>query len=171
VVEIVKDKFKMRPFAASDAMAFVAGLNNETVARDTTIELPWGLESAQWWISFITDAALKKPVPEQHFVIEIDGMLAGSIGLINIDGHKGEIGYWLLDSYAGKGIMTEVVAEMVKFGLDELGLVRIFAPVLSHNKASGRVLEKNGFELEGTLRKFYNKKGKYIDALCYAKVK
>ncbi|MCE3233544.1 MAG: GCN5-related N-acetyltransferase [Rickettsiaceae bacterium] len=168
---ILKDKFKMRNFEASDAAAMVAGLNTPTIERDTTIELPWKLESVSWWISFILDAAKREPISERHFIIEVDGKLAGSIGIINIDGHRGEIGYWLSDEYAGRGIMTEAVGEMVNYCIEDLGLVRIFAPVLTHNKASCRVLEKNGFELEGTLNKYYKKNGKYIDALCYAKVK
>lgn len=152
-------------------MAFVAGLNTKTIERDTTIELPWKLDSASWWISFITDAALKDPVPEIHFVIEINGALAGSIGIINIDGHKGELGYWLSDDYKGHGIMSEVVGEVANYGFDKLDLKRIFAPVLTHNKASARVLEKNGFMLEGTLHKYFKKGGKFLDALCYAMVK
>jgi ribosomal-protein-alanine N-acetyltransferase len=171
VVEILTEKFRMRPFVPSDAAAFVAGLNTKTIERDTTIDLPWKLDSADWWISFITDAALRAPVPEKHFVIEVDGRLAGSIGIINIEGHRGEIGYWIVDEHAGKGIMTEAVKQMVDYCIEDLGLVRIFAPVLTHNKGSARVLKKNGFELEGTLQKFYKKNGKFVDAWGYAKVR
>lgn len=161
----------MRPFKSSDAMAFVSGLNTKTIANDTTIELPCTMDGANWWIAFILDAEKKKPIPEKHFVIDIDGTLVGSIGIINIDKHKGELGYWLADKHFGKGIMTKAIKEMVSYCTKEIGLKRIFAPVLPHNKASARVLEKNGFELEGILKKYYRKDGKYIDALCYAYVK
>ncbi len=171
MVEITKTQFKLRPFKDSDAVAFVAGLNTETIERDTTINLPWILDKAQWWISFINDAANHTPISEVHFVIEINGELAGSAGIINIDGHKGEIGYWLTDNYSGAGVMTGVVAEVTKYGFEQLGLTRIFAPILPHNKPSARVLEKNGFAMEGILRKYYKKKNKFVDALCYAKVR
>jgi ribosomal-protein-alanine N-acetyltransferase len=163
--------FKMRSFKGSDAMAFVTGLNTKSIANDTTIELPCSLDSAKWWISFIQDAEQKKPIPEKHFVIDVDDTLVGSIGIINIDRHKGELGYWLVDKYSGNGIMTDVIKQMVKYCTDDIGLKRIFAPVLPHNKASARVLEKNGFQLEGTLRKYYYKDGDYIDSLAYAYVK
>ena len=171
MVEITKENFNMRPFKSSDAMAFVSGLNTKTIANDTTIELPCTMDGANWWIAFILDAEKKKPIPEKHFVIDIDGTLVGSIGIINIDKHKGELGYWLADKHFGKGIMTKAIKEMVSYCTKEIGLKRIFAPVLPHNKASARVLEKNGFELEGILKKYYRKDGKYIDALCYAYVK
>lgn len=163
--------FTLRPFKGSDAVALVSGVNSDTNARDTTLELPWSLNDAQWWLSFIEDAAEQQPVPEAHFAIEIDGQLAGSIGFINIHQQKGELGYWLVDKYAGNGVMTRVVEEMVSYCFDTLGMVRIFAPVLTHNKASARVLEKNGFELEGRLKKYFKKDGAFVDALCYAKVK
>ncbi|MDA0781064.1 MAG: GNAT family N-acetyltransferase [Rickettsiales bacterium] len=171
MVEISKDNFKMRPFKSSDALAFVNGLNTKTIARDTTIDLPCTMDAANWWISFIQSAEQKKPLPEKHFVIDIDGGLVGSIGIINIDKHKGELGYWLTDKHFGKGIMTKAINEMVRYCTKDIGLKRIFAPVLPHNKASARVLEKNGFELEGTLKKYFKKDGNYIDALAYAYVK
>lgn len=170
MVEIISDNFKLRPFRLEDAEEFYLGINTQTIARDTTIPLPWDFDSIKWWISFINEAALRFPITELHFVIEVEGRLAGSIGIINIDIHKAELGYWLKDEYAGKGIMTKAVGLVATHALQKMNLKRLFAPVLMHNKASARVLAKNGFEKEGILRKFYLKDGKYIDAICYAKI-
>lgn len=170
MVEIVSDKFKLRPFKDEDAHAFSVGINTKQIDRDTTIPLPWDYDSVRWWIGYITDAATRKPMPELHFVIEIDGRLAGSIGIINIDGHKAEIGYWLKEEHAGSGIMTKVVELISNHAFKKMNLKRLFAPVITHNKGSARVLEKNGFEKEGTLRKYYLKHGKLVDAYCYSKV-
>lgn len=168
VAVIAKEKLKLRSFGEQDIMPFVTGINTKTIERDTTIRLPCTIGGAAWWISFIQDAEKRNPLPEKHFVIEVDEQFAGSIGIINIDEHKGELGYWLVDQHVGKGIMTQAVATMVDYAINELKLVRIFAPVLPHNRASARVLEKNGFIYEGTLKKYYKKDGKYVNALCYA---
>lgn len=170
MVEIKSDKFKLRPFRDEDAQEFYLGINTSQIDRDTTIPMPWERDSISWWIGFINDAATRTPLPELHFVIEIDGELAGSIGIINVDVHKCEIGYWLKEKYSRKGIMTEAVKLITDYAFTKMKLKRIFAPVLTHNKGSAIVLEKNGFEMEGVLRKFYLKHGKYVDALCYAKV-
>jgi len=170
MVEIKTDSFKLRPFQSEDAEVFHLGINTNRIARDTTIPLPWSLDSVKWWIGFINDAATRQPITELHFVIEVEGNLAGSIGIINIDGHKCEIGYWLKEEYAGRGIMTKVVKLVIEHAFEKLRLKRIFAPILPHNKASAKVLENNGFQMEGVLKSFYLKDGKYIDALCYAKV-
>ncbi len=64
--------------------------------------------------------------------------------------------------------MTDVVKLVTSHAFKQMNLKRLFAPVLPHNAASVRVLEKNNYKKEGVLRKFYCKKGEYIDAFCYA---
>ena len=49
-------------------------------------------------------------------------------------------------------------------------IVRLYAPVFSPNKASMRVLEKCGYQLEGVLRKAIYKNGVYLDEHFYAKI-
>jgi RimJ/RimL family protein N-acetyltransferase len=45
---------------------------------------------------------------------------------------------------------------------------RVFARPFGTNLASQRVLEKNGFVLEGRFEKTLYKKGEYLDELIYA---
>jgi ribosomal-protein-alanine N-acetyltransferase len=45
------------------------------------------------------------------------------------------------------------------------------AHVFDFNIASARVLEKNGFVLEGLLRKHFRKDGKLVDARIYGLLK
>jgi RimJ/RimL family protein N-acetyltransferase len=52
-----------------------------------------------------------------------------------------------------------------------LKLKRISSRVFPFNEASRRVLEKNGFEFEGELRKDIKKNGRYYDSQMYAKIK
>lgn len=162
-------RFILRPFKPEDALTLSVRINTASIEKYTTIELPWSIDFAAWWISFISEEATKRPISEIHWVIEVDGEFAGALGIINIDVHKGEIGYWLDEKYKGQGIMTEAVKRVTEYGFKKMPLKRIFAPVLPYNKGSMRVLEKNGYELEGTFKKHFNKKGKLWDALIYAK--
>lgn len=66
--------------------------------------------------------------------------------------------------------MTGVVRAACAFAIAEWKLVRITAHVFELNKASARVLEKSGFELEGLLRKHHQKDGKFLDSKLYALV-
>lgn len=62
------------------------------------------------------------------------------------------IGYFLEKSHWGKGIATEAVHELVKFLFESVEVNRIQAEVMPFNERSKRVLLKNGFLKEGTLR-------------------
>jgi ribosomal-protein-alanine N-acetyltransferase len=75
------------------------------------------------------------------------------------------------EEYWGRGIATEAVGAVTQHGFDALGLVRIYAAVFDGNPASVRVLEKNGFEKEGFLRKSAIKAGRVVDQLLYARVR
>ena len=59
-----------------------------------------------------------------------------------------EIGYDLSKAHWGKGLMTEALRAIVKYGFDELGLQRIDADTLSENSRSVKLLERLGFRLE-----------------------
>ncbi|MGH9968651.1 MAG: GNAT family N-acetyltransferase [Pyrinomonadaceae bacterium] len=99
------------------------------------------------------------------------------IGVVSADNlelgatHMGEIGYWLAQPYWGQGIMTAAVRDYVRYAFDELRLLRLTAHVLEFNAGSARVLEKNGFKLEGRLRKHIRKDGELLDARFYGLLK
>ena len=61
--------------------------------------------------------------------------------------HKISIGYRFLESYWGRGIASETVALMTGYLLRKAGIEIITASTMVENKASARVLMKNGFAL------------------------
>jgi RimJ/RimL family protein N-acetyltransferase len=67
--------------------------------------------------------------------------------------------------------MTRVVGRLCERAHDEMGLSRIVAYVFPRNPASARVMEKCGFSLEGALRKYALKDGRFLDAKLYALVR
>lgn len=71
------------------------------------------------------------------------------------------IGYFLAEEYWEKGIASEAVSILIKFLFETVDINRIHAEVMPANKASMRVLIKNGFIMEGLLRQsaFWSGKG------------
>lgn len=84
---------------------------------------------------------------------------------------KAEIGYELHPDSWGQGIMTEVIKAVIQYGFKEIGLNRIEAFYDPENISSARVLEKNGFEYEGLLKKRFFEKGKFVDGAIAAIIK
>lgn len=61
--------------------------------------------------------------------------------------HKISIGYRFLEKYWGRGIASETVSTMVKYLLEQTPIEIITASTMVENKASAKVLMKNGFSL------------------------
>lgn len=92
--------------------------------------------------------------------------LVGGVTLSNIRRRAAQfvnLGYWMGQQFAGKGLMSEAVATTLPFVFDTLDLHRIHAAFLPTNTASRRVLEKNGFREEGFAEKYLQIDGRWED--------
>jgi len=116
----------------------------------------------------------KEQSPARTFGILFQEKLSGVIGVQDqhdIYRHSMELGYWIGEPYWGKGIATEAVSQMVKYVFDSLKKFRIQSNVYEHNKGSMRVLEKNGFRLEGIRKKAVLKNDILLDEYLYYKLR
>jgi len=97
----------------------------------------------------------------------------GSIG-IHITGDKAVFGYVLGRAYWGQGLMTEALAYLVNWSLEQPGIFRAYAFCDVENPASARVMEKAGMTREGILRRWHvapNVSPDPRDCIVCAKVK
>ncbi len=67
--------------------------------------------------------------------------------------------------------MTEAVRQICKLAFSKLDIIRISGAVYEPNTASRRVLEKNGFSLEGVRENAVFKSGNIYDLCLYGKLK
>ena len=81
---------------------------------------------------------------------------------------RASFGYALARRYWNQGIMTEVLARMLRFGFEVMDLNRIEATCDNENVGSYRVMEKNGMRQEGLLRQHMEFKGRVRDSRLYA---
>ena len=96
----------------------------------------------------------------------------GFLGLSRIDHRDGhaEIGYFIAREHWGRGYATEAVGLALRYAFEWLNLRKVYARVYEPNVASIRVLEKNGFELAGRLRKHHHVPGYgFVDELIFEK--
>ncbi len=107
--------------------------------------------------------------------IEADGQLAGCIGIerqTDVSRVSAELGYWIGEPYWGKNIATMAVAEMTHYVFAYFPLiVRLYARVFEYNKASMRVLEKNGYHLESIQKKSAIKNNRILDEYIWVKLR
>jgi RimJ/RimL family protein N-acetyltransferase len=128
---------------------------------------PYTHADGQGWIA-LTAA---EGDPQLQFAIDVDGQAIGGIGLKRLpEQHPQslEVGYWVGEPYWGRGIASEALARVTEYAFNKLGAERVQAQVFAYNLASARVLEKNGYTLEGRLRRAARKDGQIIDKLMYS---
>jgi RimJ/RimL family protein N-acetyltransferase len=93
-----------------------------------------------------------------HRVIEVDGVVAGTIGSFRIDDQL-EVTYWVGRAHWGKGIASAAL----QIVLAETAERPVYARAASDNIASLRVLEKAGFRRVGIDRGFASGRGEEIE--------
>jgi ribosomal-protein-alanine N-acetyltransferase len=118
-----------------------------------------------------------KPGSPTHFRLGVElketQELVGTLGFYayNKEHKRAEMGFDLLKSHWGKGIMTEAVRALIRYGFEEMELNRIEATVDPENIRSIRLLERMGFMKEGRLRKRHFYKVRYHDELVFGILK
>lgn len=163
----------IRPWQLADAEEQAALINNKQIQDNLRdgIPFPYTKQDAEEFIGKTLNA---EPDMSYIFAIIADGKLAGCIGLdrkANIHSRTAEMGYYIGQDFWGKGIATDAVKQASEYVFDHTDIIRIFAEPFSENAASCRVLEKAGFEFEGTLVSNAIKNGKALDMKMYALIK
>lgn len=164
------ERLRLRPFIVADGPAVQPLLNDREIIKNLGyIPYPYEPGMAEHWIA--THEAEYADGRQVVFAITRaeTGTLMGSIGLtLNFDHRQAELGYWIGRPYWGKGYGTEAAKAVIRYGIQVLGLVKVYARPFAYNTASQRLLQKAGMTREGVLRKHFCKWGEMMDMHYYA---
>ena len=160
----------LHKWTSTDKKALMALCNavDRTFLSDR-LPYPYTEADADWWLEMVAKNEGKEGVWRS---IWADGQLVGSISVERKDdggGAIGEIGYMILTPFWSQGIGTEAVTQICEIAFRELDLQQIVGNVFPENVASARVLEKNGFQLNGTMTGSIVKNGSLLDVKVYIK--
>ncbi|PTN04816.1 GNAT family N-acetyltransferase [Mangrovibacterium marinum] len=110
---------------------------------------------------------------DEVFVIWFNQRFAGLVGLKDTDylNLKTEIGYWLVESMTGKGIMTKCVKNLVDFLFSVMKLNRIQIKCGVGNEKSSAIPKRLGFTFEGVERAGEKHENRFIDLEVYSLLK
>ena len=166
-------KCRIRKWELSDAKDLAVALSNKKVQDNLRDGLPYPYteQDGKEFISAMLSADENETFA---FAITVDNMVIGSIGIFrqgNIHRQTAELGYYIAEEYWGKGIMTEAVKQICEYVFANSDIIRIYAEPFAYNIASCRVLEKVGFQYEGTLRSNAVKNGRVSDMEMYSLLK
>lgn len=163
----------LRELSINDAMD-ISRLMTYNISRSLwEVPYPYTIENA---LEFINSSHRDfKSLKAVNFAIQyknnLEGVnrIVGIIGLKNIDYDKKNtnLGYWIGEPYWGNGIATESVTLVINYAFSVLGLEEVYAYVYSENKASIRVLEKNGMTKKGEVNEYNQMSDRYKNSFKF----
>jgi RimJ/RimL family protein N-acetyltransferase len=147
----------------TDDVPFVQRLINDARVRTNLLaHAPKNRLQEEAWVESIDDDNVR-------LLVCVGGDPVGTIELKEPNQVWGtvEVGYMIDPEQWGNGYATEAVELVCRYAFDERRLEKVFATVYATNPASARVLEKVGFQQEGTLRKHAFADGERVDVRYY----
>lgn len=164
------EKYSLRTWEKEDAPALAKHIDNKRIwdnCRDG-LPFPYTIDDAHAFISNVCD----KELPE--FCICVDGEAVGNVGFVrgtDVERYSAEVGYWISEMFWSGGIMTDALRNAIEYYFENSEVIRLYAYVYTHNKASARVLEKAGFTFKCRMTKAAFKNGQFTDLFYYERIK
>ncbi|MEG3614761.1 GNAT family N-acetyltransferase [Isoptericola haloaureus] len=106
-------------------------------------------------------------------VLDRDGAIVGRVTLSDVvlgPFCNAHLGYWLASDLTGRGVMTAAVDAVAAHARDVVGLHRLQAATLAHNRASQGVLARTGFERIGYAPRYLQIAGTWQDHLLFQRI-
>lgn len=162
-------KLELRAYTLEDAQSLATLANDYEVSKYLRDFFPYPyLESDA--ISFLNRVTKLPKTSGIEFAITVDDEFAGAIGITfatDIYRKTGEIGYWLGRPFWNRGIISKAIEMIIAHTFENYPIHKISAEVFDTNLGSQKVLEKNGFILEGICQDHVYKNGVYHNVHLY----
>lgn len=166
---LVSDRLILDQIKPSDIPEIVTYAGNIKIVENTrTMPHPYFEEDAIAWMNMANEGFKAKN--NYMFAIRFKDTQAfmGGIGLtLDVANNRAELGYWLAEEFWNKGFTTEAVHTILKFGFEQLKLNKVVAVYLTTNKASGKVIIKNGMVKEALFKDHDVKRGSTVENYSY----
>lgn len=154
--ELRTDRVAMRHLTGADAPGLLAAIGDYEVLK-MTAGWEWPVDE-DYVRERIARFGSTPERPQTGFGIIIDNEVAGTVGAhLDLETGKAEIGYMIGQKWWGNGYVSEILPPFCAIAFETLGMEELFAGRYYDNPASGRVLEKAGFECLGPAAPVYSK--------------
>jgi ribosomal-protein-alanine N-acetyltransferase len=167
------ERLLLRKVTLADTAAMFSYASNEDVAKYVTWDVHRSMSDTERFINFVLNRYNNEEIAPWGIEDKETGSFIGTVDFVSwsTNHHNAEIGYVIAPEYWGKGITTEAARAIIRFGFEQMELMRIQARCFVDNIASQRVMEKAGMTFEGINRKSMYIKGQYWDLKVYAILK
>ena len=159
-------------------------LLKEEDAEELYLRVDQNREYLRWRVSWVDDTTTKSDTLRFvrsclesavsatgfHYALLLDGEIVGLIAFSSIEkiNRCATMGYWLVKSQTGSGLMTMAAKTLISEGFRQLELNRIQARVATENYPSQAVCNRLGLKNEGILRQSEWANDHFIDLTIYS---
>ena len=141
------ERVVLRAITQDDAASLRELTESETVYRYLpTFLFEKKYDSIEYVIDHLYDECFRESIILGIYVKDVFCGIAEMYGFRD-EIHKISVGYRLLERYWGQGIASEALKMMINYLYNETDIEIITASTMIENRASAKVLEKNGFDL------------------------
>jgi RimJ/RimL family protein N-acetyltransferase len=154
---------RLRPIEESDLPWINREFWNPRVTRFLLMTWPEPVGGTRaWWEAARADPSM--------LALTIETPAGDPVGICALENIRersrtAELGIWIAEGHWGRGLGTDAVRTLCRFGFREMNLQRIELRVFETNPRGQRAYQKAGFREEGRLRRGHFVDGRYVDVV------
>jgi [ribosomal protein S5]-alanine N-acetyltransferase len=167
------DRLILRKMNLEDKEDVFEYASDPLVTAHTIWDYHKSIDDSIGFLKFMIDKYERHQECNWGIVYKENNKLIGTCGFVywSPEHNRAEIGYALSRLYWNKGVMTEAMTPLMKFGFETMQLNRLEARCNIDNIGSERVMQKLGMSYEGVIREQLLIKGKFESVKLYSILK
>jgi RimJ/RimL family protein N-acetyltransferase len=172
------ENYTIRLLTVDDALAYFQLIERNRKRLEDffagTVSKNKDFEATQKFMLEVSERMNQRTYFPYIVINRLNNEIAGFIDIKNIDWNipKAELGCFIDEEYAAKGISSQALSIIISHLFNELNFEKLFLRTHQDNIASRRLAEKCGFEVEGIIRKDYKTtQGELVDLMYYGKLR
>lgn len=163
-------RLTLREFALSDFDGLFKIRNDADAMKYIGKPFPASVDDVKGLLNRMIEGVRMNTAITWAVTLNDNNELIGHIGyhLVDRDHYRAEIGYLLASQYWRRGIMSEAIGEVLKYGFEIMKLHSVEAKVDPVNEKSKGILKKFNFISEGYFKENFFFNGKFLDTEVFS---
>ncbi|WP_239933807.1 GNAT family N-acetyltransferase [Streptomyces sp. CBG31] len=152
-ITLTTARLTLRALATADVDAVYRACQDGAIQRWTTVPSPYRRADAEYFVNKVCPEGWRQGTEFTFGAVDTAGN--GALVAISLSvraTRTAELGFWTAAEYRGRGLMTEAVEAVTRWGFTRIPLDRIFWRAEVGNAASRATALRAGFVPEGTER-------------------